>query len=72
MCDHTNYGSGFKEETDKSYFQETSDLRGTVCQLYSVAFGDVAIKGVIVPSMKNRIYICAGRSKYSHCVQTVN
>ena len=71
--DHKDISS-FKEETDKRYFAEVSELYETKCSTCNVEFTSGTIdndEAVFIPDNNNPAYFCIGRWKYNckhgHC-----
>ena len=64
MYDHKDYIGGYKQETDKRYFNVGNDLHGTHCDECMLLFSAKEEIDMITPSIKDPIFVCLGRHKY--------
>ena len=68
--DHNNYQQNYKEEGDKLYFAENTELEGVNCRICKMNIKSEGNMTVCVPSIPKLAYICCGCMRYG-CKQAV-
>ena len=63
---HSEYATGYKEESDRRYFKTGMELHGTRCFDCKVLFSHDAVEGegCCMPLTVQPVYFCEGRIKF--------